>query len=332
MSSRQRYKPGKSPFAGIPGARWLDYLPDFIEPCHPTQHAKAPSGDRWVHEIKVDGYRCQLHIWHGAVTAYTRRGYDWASRFRSIAEAAKALPVKEAIIDGEVIVPGPEGLSDFGALQSELAAGRSDKLVFYAFDLLYVDGYDLRGAPLLARKEALKQILSGASKRFLYGDHLLEDGPTVQARGCEMRLEGIVSKLKDSPYCSGRSETWIKTLCKKRETFPVVGFVPAQAGSIAALYLGRREGPELVYAGKAGSGITGETARALRERLDPIAVGKSPLSMPVKKPKATWVKPELLVDVEYRAMTQDGRLRHASFKGVREDLTDAKSQRKGRAK
>jgi bifunctional non-homologous end joining protein LigD len=219
-----------------------------------------------------------------------------------------------------VIVAGRDGLSDFAALQEELGAGRSERLSYYAFDLLYVDGYDLRQSALLARKETLKQILSGASKRFLYGDYLLEDGPTVQARGCEMHIEGVVSKLKDSRYRSGRNETWIKSLCKKRETFPVVGFVPATAGSIAALYLGRREGPGLVYAGKAGTGFTGETARALRQRLDPIAVRKSPLSKPVKKPRATWVSPELLVDVEYRAMTDDGRLRHGSFKGVREDL------------
>ena len=236
--------------------------------------------------------------------------------------------MKESIIDGEVIVPGPDGLSDFGALQSELATGRSDKLVFYAFDLLYVDGYDLRDAPLLARKQALDAILTGAPKRFLYSQHLAEDGPTVQARGCEMQVEGIVSKLKDSPYRSGRSETWIKSLCKKRETFPVVGFVPAQAGSIAALYLGRREGSGLVYAGKTGTGFTGETARMLRERLDPIAVRKSPLSKPVKKPKATSVRPEILVDVEYRAVTEDGRLRHASFKGVRDDLVGPKPRKR----
>src|SRR3954470_5213000 len=119
-----------------------------------------------------------------------------------------------------------------------------------------------------------------------------------------MSIEGIVSKLRDSPYRSGRNETWVKTICRKRETFTVVGFVPATAGSVAALYLRRREGAGLVYAGKAGTGFTGETARTLRERLDPIAVRKSPLSKPVKKPKATWVKPELLVDVEYRAVTE----------------------------
>jgi bifunctional non-homologous end joining protein LigD len=138
-----------------------------------------------------------------------------------------------------------------------------------------------------------------------------------------MGIEGIVSKVANSPYRSGPNETWIKALCRQRETFVIVGYVPAPAGSIKALYLARREGAELLYAGKAGTGFNGETARALRERLDPIAVRKSPLTKPIKKPKATWVKPVELVDVEYRAVTDDGRLRHASFKGVRDDLTTA---------
>jgi ATP-dependent DNA ligase len=123
-----------------------------------------------------------------------------------------------------------------------------------------------------------------------------------------MGLEGIVSKLRDAPYRSGRSESWIKALCRKRDTFPVVGFIAEQPKSIAALYLGRREGAELLYAGKAGTGFTFETARKLRERLDPLVVRRSPLTKPVKKPKATWVQPDLLIDVEYRAVTPDGRL------------------------
>jgi bifunctional non-homologous end joining protein LigD len=326
MSAKQRYKPGRSPFAGVPGARWTDVFPDFIEPCHPTQHAKSPSGKQWVHEIKVDGYRLQLRIWHGTVTAYTRRGYNWAPRFQTIAAAATSLPIKDAVIDGEVIVATPEGLSDFGALQEELGAGRSDRLTYFAFDLLYVDGYDLRGSPLLARKEALHRVLEGASGRFLYSQHLTDDGAKVHARACAMGIEGIVSKLADSPYRSGRNETRVKATCRKRETFVVVGFVPAPAGSLKAIYLGRREGKDLIYSGKAGTGFTGETARALREKLDPIAVRKSPLTVPVKKPKAIWVKPEVLADVEYRSITADGRMRHGSFKGVREDLLVLRSR------
>jgi bifunctional non-homologous end joining protein LigD len=239
-------------------------------------------------------------------------------------EAAKSLPVKDAVIDGEIIVATPEGLSDFAALQVELGAGRSERLTYFAFDLLYADGYDLRQSPLLARKEALQRTLEGASGRFLYSQHLTDDGAKVHARACAMGLEGIDSKLVDSPYRSGRNEMWIKATCRKRETFVVVGFVPAPAGSHNAIYLGRREGKQLIYTGKAGTGFTGATARALREKLDTVAVSKSPLTVPVTKPEATWVKPEVLADIEYRSITVDGRMRHGSFKGLREDLMATK--------
>ena len=153
--------------------------------------------------------------------AFTRRGYDWANRFGSIAEATKALPVREAIMDGEIIVLDPDGLSDFSALQSELAAGRSDRLVFYAFDLMYADGYDLRQSPLLARKEAMERILADTPKgRFLYSKHLAYDGPTIHARACEMNIEGIVSKLIDSPYRSGRNESWVKASAESARPLP----------------------------------------------------------------------------------------------------------------
>jgi bifunctional non-homologous end joining protein LigD len=271
--------------------------------------------------VKVDGYRAQLHVRDGAARVFSRRGNDWTERFESIAHAAVRLPVTLAVIDGEVIVATPDGLSDFNALQTELANERSDRMTFYAFDLLYVDGFDLRRAPLVERKNALARILAKEPRgRFLYADHVELEGAVVHRRGCEMGLEGIVSKHRNSTYPSGRTEMWRKTLCRKRDTFPVVGFVAAQPRSIAALYLGRREGDELVYAGKAGTGFTFETARMLRERLDPLVARKSPLTVPMRKPKSTWVRPELLVDVQYRAITPDGRLRHASFKGIREDI------------
>ena len=190
------------------------------------------------------------------------------------------------------------------------------------FDLLYADGFDLRRASLVERKEALGRIIAKAPRgRFLFAEHLELDGAAVYARACQMGIEGIVSKLRDAPYPSGRSDMWRKSLCRKRETFPVVGFIAEQPRSISALYLGRREGEELLYAGKAGTGFTFDTARALRERLQPLVVRKSSLTTPVRKPKATWVRAELLVDIQYRSITPDGRLRHASFKGVRDDLS-----------
>jgi bifunctional non-homologous end joining protein LigD len=309
-----------SRYARISGGRKTAF-PRFIEPAVPTQHERPPSGDQWVHEIKVDGYRAQLHLRDGVARMFSRRGYDWTDRFGSIAQDARLLPVSEAVIDGEVIVATPVGLSDFSALQVELANERSDRLTFYAFDLLYAEGFDLRRAALVERKAALRRIIAKTSRgRFLFAEHLELDGGAVFARACQMGIEGIVSKLRNSPYPSGRSEMWRKSLCRKRETFAVVGFVAEQPRSISAVYLGRREGEELLYAGKAGTGFTFDTARALRERLTPLVMRKSPLTTPVRKPKATWVRPDVLVDVQYRSITPDGRLRHASFKGVREDL------------
>jgi bifunctional non-homologous end joining protein LigD len=306
----------------IEGARKKDVFPGFIEPAHPTLRPTVPDGDRWLHEIKVDGYRCQIHIWHGGVTAYTRRGHNWTSRFQSIVDAGKGLSVNEAIIDGEVIAPDEAGASDFGTLQGELAAKRSGNLIYIAFDLLYLDGFDLRGSPLEKRKERLEGILIKGGPRFLYSQHIVGGGPNVFAHACKLGAEGVVSKLRESAYRSGRTDNWYKTTCRKRDTVTVVAYVPASgmSGAIGALYLGRREGKELVYAGKAGTGFTNETARLLYKRLQPLAVRASPLTQQVKKPKAKWVKPEMLVDVEYRAITADGLLRHASFQGVREDL------------
>jgi bifunctional non-homologous end joining protein LigD len=209
VASRQRYKPAKSPAAAIAGARWVNQLPDFIEPCHPTQWPKTPNGERWVHEIKADGYRCQLQIWHGAVTAFTRRGNNWASKLSAIVAAAKQLDVKEAVL-GEIIVPDPKtGLSDFNELQKALG-GHPERLHFYAFDLMYLDGYDLRDATLIDRKAALLRILGGhIPGRFLYSEHLEMNGADMHRRACEMGIEGTVSKLRDSRYVSGPNETWV---------------------------------------------------------------------------------------------------------------------------
>lgn len=254
--------------------------------------------------------------------ALTRRGYDWAQRFRSVGDAAKALHVQNAIVDGEIVVPGDKELSDFAALQAELAAGRSERMIYYAFDLLYLDGYDLRAAPLTARKQRLHSLLAAASqKRLVFAEEFSGDGETLHDRVCHAGLEGLVSKRRDSRYQSGRNESWLKVTCRKRDTFWVVGFIPAPAGAVSAIYVARRLDGEVVYAGKAATGFTGEAARELRRRLDPLRRKTSPLTRSIRKPKATWVEPELPVDLEYRGITGDGRLRHASFKGVRDDLT-----------
>jgi bifunctional non-homologous end joining protein LigD len=309
--------------APIPGVKPARY-PGFVGPCDPTLRERAPEGPEWLHEIKIDGYRGQLHVQAGRVRVYSRRGYDWTAQFHQIAKAAEALADRDLIIDGEATVLGNTGLPDFQALRRELAKKHSDRLTYLAFDLLYLDGYDLRRAPLIERRRALEDVLAQAPPTLVGAEYFdAGEGETLYRHACRMGLEGIVSKRRDSPYRSGRQESWIKLKCTKSDTFPIVAFVEklgARPRRIASLYVGRHEGDRLVYAGKARSGYTLETARELRERLDPLIVKKSPLSEPVKKPKATWVKPVVDAEIEYGGITDDGLLREAVFKGLRDDL------------
>jgi bifunctional non-homologous end joining protein LigD len=305
----------------VPGATPAP-SPGFVEPCHPTPREQAPSGERWVHEIKFDGYRTQAHLRSGLPAIYTRRGHDWTRRFQPIADALAKLPAADLILDGEAVVADSRGMPDFGLLHADLAAGRQDRLLYYAFDLLYLDGFDLRGALLAERKRLLAELLVGASERILYAEHLGGDGAEIHERACAMGLEGIVSKQQDAPYRSGRVESWIKVKCGKRDAFPIVAFVEklgAKPRRIASFYVGRREGDRLLYAGKVRGGFTEAEARDLRERLDPFIRKDTPLSEPVKKPKATWVEPVLEAEVAYSTMTEHQLLREAVFKGVRED-------------
>ncbi|MER9253990.1 DNA ligase D [Mesorhizobium sp. M0598] len=297
----------------------------FIEFQMPTLVEKPPKGGGWIHEIKYDGYRTQLVIQPGAVQAFTRNGFDWTDRYTPIVRAAAQLKNAErAIVDGEATVFGATGRPDFQALRRELGKAESTRLVFHAFDLLHLDGKDLREAPLLERKRALQRLLKSAPPALVYVDHLEGDGPTVFEHACEMGLEGIVSKRADSPYRSGRQESWLKLKCVKRDNFPIVAFVEklgARPRRIASLYLGRRDGNRVHYAGKAQSGYSLADAREIRERLDPLIVDKSPLAEPIDKPKATWVQPAVEAEIQYSGTTDDGLLREAVFKGLRDDLS-----------
>jgi bifunctional non-homologous end joining protein LigD len=231
--------------------------------------------------------------------------------------------VRQAIIDGEATVLGNTGLPDFQALRRELRNSQSNRLIYHAFDLLYLNGHDLRRAPLLERKHALKSLLQDGPPALVYVDFLNADGTRVFEQACRMGLEGIVAKRVDTPYRSGRQDSWIKLKCVKSETFPIIAFVEklgARPRKIASLYVGRWEGDRLMYAGKARGGYTETVARELRERLDPLIRKTSPLSVPVKKPKATWVEPKVDAEIEFSAVTDDGLLRAAVFKGLRDDL------------
>src|SRR5215213_3512509 len=299
-------------------------FPGFVEFCDPTLSEQPPLGADWLHEIKWDGYRAQLHLRQGKVTIYSRNGFDWTDQFAPIAGDSKSLRAQDAIFDGEVVVLGNTGKPDFQALRRELGRRDSDKLTYYAFDLLWLNGRDLRKQPLIERKRLLQKQLVDAPARLIYVEFLEGDGATIYQHACRMGLEGIVSKRPDSIYRAGRQESWIKTKCTRSDNFPIVAFVErlgAHPRRIASLYLGRREGDQLLYAGKARTGYTLEAAKEVRELLDPLIISKSPLSSAVKKPKATWVRPVVEAEIEYGGITDDGLLREAVFKGVRDDLT-----------
>jgi bifunctional non-homologous end joining protein LigD len=286
-------------------------MPGFIKPQLATLKSKAPKGDRWLHEIKYDGYRIQVHANRGRKKVYTRNGLDWTKRFSTIA-AALDIP-GEAIIDGEVVVVH-EGRTNFSELQAELAAGRQDRLVYYAFDLLWRDG-DLRKLPQIERKEALLDLLgeSDTPHPVLFSEHLVGDGQAMFEHAAKLNWEGIISKRADAPYRSERTENWLKIKTTQREKFPVVGFVKDPTG-VAALYLGKQQGKELVYMGKVGTGWSRTVSSEIRKQLDGVVSPKSKLTKPIRKPKATWVEPKFFADVEYGDITSEGLLRASSFK------------------
>jgi bifunctional non-homologous end joining protein LigD len=307
----------------LPNAKRSPF-PSFIEPCLATLLTEIPKDPDLIHEIKLDGYRTQAHVNDGNVTLYTRRGHDWTDAFGTIAAALCDLRARQVVLDGEVAVFDEYGVSDFHRLQEDLARGRDDRLVYSVFDLLYLEGFDLRRTPLIKRKEELAKLLRSLPRAHVrLSDHLEGGGNVVFEQACSMRLEGIISKKRNSPYRSGRQKSWSKTKCTKSDSYPIIAFVEklgAQPRRIASLYIGRRHGDRLLYAGKARSGYTDAIARDIRERLDPFIRKSSPLSSPIKKPKATWVEPVLHAEVKFSGITADGLLREAVFKGIRGDL------------
>jgi bifunctional non-homologous end joining protein LigD len=229
---------------------------------------------------------------------------------------AGALDIRgQAIIDGEVVVIH-EGRTNFSELQAELAAGRQDRLVYYAFDLLWRDG-DLRKLPQIERKQALSDLLgeNDIELPILYSEHLTDDGQQIFEHAAKLGWEGIVSKNAQAPYRSDRNEGWIKVKTVQKGKFPVIGFVKDPTG-VAALYLGKREGKDLVYMGKVGTGWSRTVSSQIRKQLDTVVSPRSKLTKQIRKPKATWVEPTFFADVEYRDITSEGLLRASSFKGL----------------
>jgi bifunctional non-homologous end joining protein LigD len=308
-----------------PGRASHAALPDFIAPALATLAGQAPEGKEWLHEVKFDGYRIEARIASAKVRLFTRTGLDWTARFgANIPKALLGLACKSALIDGEIVVLADNGVSSFSALQMALSEGRTANMVYFAFDLLFIDGGDLRGAPLLARKERLESLLRPAGDKgaLRYSEHFVEPGETMLRQACRMGLEGVVSKRAGAPYRSGRGQDWIKSKCTQRQEFLIVGYVPSKAAGreLASLALGYHDGKALKPAGRVGTGFIERSAADLVRKLKPLKSKTSAFEGAAAKEKGVvWVRPELVAEIEFRAWTADGILRHASFQGLRED-------------
>ena len=307
-------------------------LPAWVAPQLATLVAAAPAGDEWLHEVKLDGFRILARVARGRARLLTRNRQDWTDRFAPVAEAAAALPVKEALLDGEVVAFDRDGVSSFQALQ-EGAEGRS--LAYVAFDLLFLDGRDLRARPLLERKKALARLLRGRRGRVRYSEHVVGSGPAAYARACRKHLEGIISKRASAAYTAGRGPAWLKVKCVARQEFVIGGYTDPEGAraELGSLLLGvhDREG-RLLYAGRVGTGFTQAILADLGKRLRRLAQPTSPFAPEGPRPAARgahWVKPVLVGEVAFTEWTRDGLLRHPAFAGLREDKPAAQVVREG---
>jgi bifunctional non-homologous end joining protein LigD len=300
-------------------------LPDFIPPQLASLHDKPPDSDNYVHEVKFDGYRIQARLDNGKVKLLTRKGLNWAHKFQPVADAVAELDADSALIDGEIVVE-ENGISDFSALQEALKQGGSERFVYYVFDIMHLDGADLTRLPLVERKAALKTLLGRRDRNGIirYSEHFEESGSQMLEHARQLHLEGIISKRREAPYRSGRDDAWVKSKVGAEQEFVVVGYKDAAhlKGAIGSLILGYNEKGKLRYAGRCGTGYTTQTARDLYKKLQPLrrdtpVFGKVPEEERGRKPH--WVAPKLIAEVTFAGFTAQGHVRHAAFKGLRED-------------
>jgi bifunctional non-homologous end joining protein LigD len=286
----------------------------------------APEGDEWLHEIKYDGYRIGCLVEGARVTLMSRNGKDWTESFPPIAAAARELGARRILLDGEAAVVRPDGRTSFNALQNWFASG-GEGLVYFAFDLLELSGEPgLAGRPLEERKEILRRLVGSSGTGVIrYSDHVVGGGARFLEAACARGLEGIVSKRRTDPHRAGRTTGWQKSKCVKRQELVIGGFTDPEGtrAGIGAVLVGfRDEGGALRFGGKVGTGFTNASAAALRRKLDAIETDECPFD---QRPagwlgrNAHWVRPELVAEVEFAEWTGDGKVRHASFQGLRED-------------
>ncbi|MDQ2832694.1 MAG: DNA ligase D, partial [Acidobacteriota bacterium] len=298
-------------------------IPDFIAPELALLSSTPPGGDGWLHELKLDGYRVQARKDGDRVQLLTRTGLDWTHRMTTIADEVRALRVKQALLDGEVVVLAEDGTTSFADLQAAFQEGVKKPLTYFIFDLLHCEGHNLRVWPLSKRKEVLGSVLKEPGEFLRYSEHLETSGEAMFQKACDLHAEGIISKRAGSAYTSGRSGNWLKLKCIHEQEFVVGGFTLPSDGShgIGALLLGFYDGKKLVYAGRAGTGYTQKMRGMLRAQLEKLRQPESAFSNAPAEAKrgAFWVEPRLVAQVNFATWTADNLLRQASFKGLRED-------------
>lgn len=310
-----------------------EVFPGFIPPQLALATRQPPESDAWIHELKLDGYRIQIQVRQiksrgklvRSAKLLTRNGLDWSHRMPEIAEAAMQLPVKSALLDGEVVVLKPSGLTSFAALQAAFQEGKRGRLIYFAFDLLHLDGHNLRDLPLTRRKDILSDLLRESDKDGILrlSESFRVSGREMFSKACDLEAEGIVSKLASSKYDSGRNGSWLKIKCGREQEFVIGGFTPPSKGryGIGALLLGYYEDGKLVYAGRSGTGFTEKMHRDLRSRLDRLLEKQSSFAnVPAAaRRNARWVRPKLVAQIAFATWTTDNLVRQAAFKGLRED-------------
>lgn len=305
---------------GTPGR-----LPKKFSPQLATLSKAAPDGERWLHEVKFDGYRLIAICNQNDVRILTRNGLDWTYKVPRLVDALRKLPFTSAVFDGELVALDGQGISRFQMLQNALEKDRDHKLKYYIFDMPFLNDHDLRELPLIKRKELLEMAFKQIKSDVLhYSDHVRGNGKEFFATSCKTGLEGIVSKDINSHYVHRRSPQWLKTKCSKRQEFVIGGFTKAggSRSGFGALLLGHYQGNDLVYAGRVGTGFTDASLKSISARLQKLKTDKSPFAKSLtsaQKKGATWVKPELVGEVEFTEWTDDGHLRHPSFQGLRLD-------------